>query len=106
MNGKIVIVTGANSGIGRAAAIRFAEEGYKVIMACRCLEKSKKVQQEIIELTKNKDIDLLKLDISSFKSIEDFCSEFKGKYKRLDILIHNAGHFNHGEKNISLVQIK
>ena len=102
MNNKIVIVTGANSGIGRAAAIRFAEEGYKVIMACRNLEKSEKVQQEIIELTKNNGVDLLKLNISSFKSIEDFCSEFKGKYKKLDILIHNAGYFNHGEKNYQL----
>ena len=102
MNDKIVIITGANSGIGRSAAIRFAEEGYKVIMACRNVEKSKKVQQEIIELTKNNSVDLLKLDISSFKSIEDFCSDFKGKYNKLDILIHNAGFFNHGEKNYQL----
>lgn len=98
MNGKIVIITGANSGIGRAAAIRFAKEGYMVIMACRDIDKSKKAQQEIMELTKNKSIDLLKLDVSSFKSIEDFCSEFKKKYKKLDILIHNAGYFNHGQK--------
>lgn len=102
MNDKVVIVTGANSGIGKAAAIRFAEEGYKVIMACRNPEKSKKVQQEIIEITKNNSVDLLKLDISSFKSIEDFCSEFKNKYQKLDILIHNAGYFKHGEKNYQL----
>lgn len=102
MNDKIVVITGANSGIGRAAAIRFAEEGYKVIMACRNLDKSKKVQQEIIELTKNNNVDLLTLDVSSFKSIEDFCSEFKKKFKKLDILIHNAGYFNHGEKNYQL----
>ncbi|GAB6180098.1 SDR family NAD(P)-dependent oxidoreductase [Desulfotomaculum defluvii] len=102
MNDKIVIVTGANSGIGKAAAIRFIEEGYKVIMACRNLDKSKKVQQEIIELTENDRIDLLQLDMSSFKSIEDFCFGFKEKYKKLDILIHNAGYFNHGEKNYQL----
>ncbi len=102
MNDKIVIVTGANSGIGRAAAIRFAEKGYKVIIACRNLEKSKKVQKEIIQLTKNNSIDLLKLDVSCFKSIEDFCSEFKKSYKKLDILIHNAGYFNHGERNYQL----
>ena len=102
MNDKIVIITGANSGIGRAAAIRFAEEGYKVIMACRNLEKSKKVQQEINELTKSNCVDLLKLDVSSFKSIEDFCAEFKKRYKKLDILIHNAGYFKHGERNYQL----
>lgn len=102
MNNKIVIVTGANSGIGRVATIKFAEEGYEVIMACRNIEKSEKVQQEIIKLTKNNNIDLLKLDISSFKSIKNFCSEFKNKYNKLDILIHNAGFFNHGEKNYQL----
>ncbi len=102
MNEKIVIITGANSGIGRAAAIRFAEEGYEVVMACRNLEKNKKIQQEIIKQTENNSVDLLKLDVSSFKSIEDFCSEFKKRYKKLDILIHNAGYFNHGEKNYQL----
>jgi NAD(P)-dependent dehydrogenase (short-subunit alcohol dehydrogenase family) len=102
MKDKIVIVTGANSGIGRSAAIRFAEEGYKVIMACRNLEKGKRVQQELIKLTKNNGVDLLKLDVSSFKSIEDFCSEFKKRYKKLDILIHNAGYFKHGERNYQL----
>lgn len=102
MNDKIVIITGANSGIGRAATIRFAEDGYNVIMACRNLEKSIKVQQEIIELTENNNVDLLKLDVSNLKSIEDFCSEFKNKYKKLDILIHNAGYFKHGEKKYQL----
>lgn len=102
MHDKIVIITGANSGIGRAAAIRFAEEGYKVIMACRNLEKSKKVQQEIIKQTKNKSVDLLKLDVSSFRSIKGFSSEFKERYQKLDILIHNAGYFSHGEKKYQL----
>lgn len=102
MNDKIVIITGANSGIGRAAAIRFAEEGYRVIMACRNLEKSKKAQQEINERTKSSNVELLKLDVSSFQSIKGFCSEFKKRYKKLDILIHNAGYFRHGEKNYPL----
>lgn len=102
VNDKIVIITGANSGIGKASAIRFAEEGYKVIMACRNLEKGKRVQQELMKLTKNNDVDLLKLDVSSFKSIEVFCSEFKKRYKKLDILIHNAGYFMHGERNYQL----
>lgn len=102
MKGKTVILTGANSGIGRAAAFRFSGAGYNVIMACRDLEKSKKVQQDIIQQTKNKSVDLLRIDLSSFESIEDFCSEFKKKYQKLDILINNAGHFNHGERNYQL----
>lgn len=101
-NDKIVIITGANSGIGKAAAIKFATEGYKVVMACRNLEKSRQALQEIIEITKNYRVDLLQLDVSSFKSIADFCSGFKESYGRLDVLINNAGYFKHGEKNYQL----
>jgi NAD(P)-dependent dehydrogenase (short-subunit alcohol dehydrogenase family) len=99
---KVVIITGANSGIGRAAAVKFAKEGCRVVMACRSLERSRKVQQEIIGLTKNKSVDLLELDVSSFESIKKFCSVFKAKYNKLDILIHNAAYLNHGEKNYQL----
>lgn len=90
MNDKIVVITGANSGIGKAAAIKFGNEGYTVVMACRNLERSKMAQQAIIEATKNPHIDLLQLDISSFKSIHQFSTVLKDKYPKLDILIHNA----------------
>lgn len=99
---KTVIITGANSGIGKAAAIRFAREGHQVIIACRNLEKSKKAKQEIIGLTNNSRVDLFRLDVSSFESIKNFCSEFKRRYQKLDILIHNAGYFKHGEKKYQL----
>jgi NAD(P)-dependent dehydrogenase (short-subunit alcohol dehydrogenase family) len=99
---KTVIITGSNSGIGKAAAFRFAEEGYRVIMACRNLEKSKKVQQEIIKATNNPNVDLLQLDISSFESIHRFHSCVKETYPKLDILIHNAAYLNHGNKNYQL----
>jgi NAD(P)-dependent dehydrogenase (short-subunit alcohol dehydrogenase family) len=102
MSDKIVIITGANSGIGKAATIKFATEGYTVVMACRNLEKSKTVQEEITHQTNNKNIDLIKLDISSFQSIQEFCIEFKHKYQKLDILINNAASFNYGEKKYQL----
>ena len=102
MEGKIVIITGANSGIGKAAAIKFATEGYRVVMACRNMGISQTVQQEIKEMTNNKQVDLMELDISSFASIRTFCSDFKDKYPRLDILIHNAAYLNHGEKEYKL----
>lgn len=98
----IVIITGANSGIGKAAAIKFAKEGFTVVMACRNLDRSSVVQQEIIESTNNNSIDLFPLDVSSFQSISEFCREFHSKYGKLDILIHNAGYFMHGEKDYQL----
>lgn len=101
MKDQIVIITGANSGIGKAAALKFAE-GYHVIMACRNMNISRLVQQEIIEGSNNSSVDLLELDVSSFESIRTFCSAFTAKYPRLDILIHNAAYLNHGEKEYKL----
>ena len=102
MKDKIVIITGANSGIGKAAALKFAAEEYCVIMACRNMETSTAVQSDIIEITKNTNVDLMKLDVSSFDSIRAFCTAFTSKYPRLDILIHNAAYLNHGEKEYKL----
>ena len=102
MKEGIVIITGANSGIGKAAAIKFAKEGFTVVMACRNLDRSSVVQQEIIESTNNNSIDLFPLDVSSFQSISEFCREIQSKYGKLDILIHNAGYFMHGEKDYQL----
>lgn len=95
---RITVITGANSGIGKAAAHRFASEGHTVVMACRNMERSKPVLEEIISMTGNENITLMELDISSFQSIKDFCHDFMSRFDRLDILIHNAAYFNHGEK--------
>ena len=94
---KTVVITGANSGIGKTAAIRFAEQGYRVIMACRNIESSKPVCKEIIDKTKNENVELIELDISSKQSIVAFCETYKKKYDVLDLLVNNAGHFKHGE---------
>lgn len=102
MKDKIVIITGANSGIGKAAALKFATEGYRVIMACRNIGISSAAQKEITEASNNTNVDLMELDVSSFDSIRTFCSAFKAKYPRLDILIHNAAYLNHGEKEYKL----
>jgi NAD(P)-dependent dehydrogenase (short-subunit alcohol dehydrogenase family) len=102
MTKKNVIITGANSGIGKAAAVKFASEGYSVIMACRDIEKSKEAQSEIIQASQNREVELMKLDVSSFDSIQAFCGHFNNRYPKLDILINNAAYFNHGEKQYQL----
>ena len=98
MNSKRVIITGANSGIGLAAALKFAKEGHVVIMACRNIEKSRPVQQEVIKKTDNPSVILKHLDVSSFKSIEQFCDELNQEFDQIDILINNAAYFNHGSE--------
>lgn len=99
---KIIIITGSNSGIGKAAALKFAQQGYTVVMACRNLATSAKAQESIIAASENKNVDLMQLDVSSFESIRDFVQEFGNKYPKLDILINNAGYFNYGEKQYQL----
>lgn len=95
---KTIIITGSNSGIGKAAAHIFAKKGYHVIMACRNLGRSETAREEIITKSGNSSVELWQLDVSSFKSIKHFCAEYTKKFQKLDILIHNAGYFNHGEK--------
>jgi len=96
MNKQTVIITGANSGIGKAATRKFAMEGHTVIMACRNHEKSQPVRDQIAAETGNERVYLEEVDMSSFESIRNFCSMYREKYQELDILIHNAAYFNHG----------
>lgn len=102
MKPKTVIITGANSGIGKAAAIKFAEAGHKVIMACRSLERSQNAFNEVLNSSPGKTVELIQIDVSSFQSIHNFCSEFKRKYNVLDVLINNAAFFEHGKKEYQL----
>ncbi len=88
---SIVLVTGANAGIGRAACAALAADGAKVVMACRSIERGEKALAAIRSDSGSTRIDLMKLDLSCLKSVEDFCEEFKSKYGRLDVLINNAG---------------
>jgi len=94
---RIVIITGANSGIGKAATQKFASEGDHVIMACRSIQRSRNIQQELIRRTGNNNITLMQLDVSSFASIQQFVEQFTERFEQLDLLIHNAAYLKHGE---------
>jgi len=91
MKGKICIVTGANSGIGKATAMGLAKLDATVVMLCRSKERGEEAQKEIIELTGNSNVDLMLCDLSSQKEIRSFVSEFKSKFQYLHVLINNAG---------------
>ncbi|XP_011180062.2 retinol dehydrogenase 12 isoform X2 [Zeugodacus cucurbitae] len=90
-NGKVVIITGANSGIGAETALDMAKRGARVYMACRDMAKCERVRQRIISETRNDEVYALKLDLASMNSIREFVIEFKKRETRLDILINNAG---------------
>lgn len=91
MTGKICLVTGANSGIGFETAKALAKMGAHVVMACRNEAKARVAQQDIIKASKNPDVDLLIVDMSSLDSVRELAQTIKKNYQRLDVLINNAG---------------
>lgn len=91
MTGKICLVTGANSGIGFETAKALAKMGAHVVMACRNEAKARVAQQDIINASKNPDVDLLIVDMSSLDSVRELAQTIKKNYQRLDVLINNAG---------------
>jgi NAD(P)-dependent dehydrogenase (short-subunit alcohol dehydrogenase family) len=91
---KIVMITGANSGIGKKTALKLNQMGAKVIMMCRNRERAEKAMEEIIKDTGNTDIKLIITDLADLKSIRNAVSEFKGKHDKLHVLINNAGVIN------------
>ncbi|GAA0372296.1 SDR family oxidoreductase [Bacillus horti] len=91
MEGKIVIVTGANAGMGLATTIELAKLGATVIMACRDKERGKKALQVAQEESGSQHIHLMTCDLGSFQSIRTFVEEFKVAHSHLDVLINNAG---------------
>ncbi|MHA1984980.1 MAG: SDR family oxidoreductase [Candidatus Hodarchaeales archaeon] len=91
MSKKTIAITGANSGIGKAAAIILAKENHRIIMLCRSKSSSEKVRQEIVKKTNNSDIHLIILDLASQKSINEAVNQFKSQFDALDVLINNAG---------------
>ncbi len=91
MKGKICIVTGSNSGIGKETALSLVKMGAHVVMVVRNQERGEKARLEIIKQTGNNSVDLMICDLSSMDSIRRFAQKFKGKYDRLDVLVNNAG---------------
>lgn len=89
--GRVAIVTGANTGIGKETALGLARYGVHVILACRNLAKGTEARDEIISATGNPNVQCMKLDLSSFKSIRSFAAEFLATRLPLHILINNAG---------------
>jgi NAD(P)-dependent dehydrogenase (short-subunit alcohol dehydrogenase family) len=88
---SIVVITGANSGMGKATSIQLAKTGALIVMLCRSKERGEEALQEVRALSGNNSVELMLCELGSLKSIRDFCIEFKKKHQRLDVLINNAG---------------
>jgi NAD(P)-dependent dehydrogenase (short-subunit alcohol dehydrogenase family) len=90
-SGKVVIVTGGNSGLGFESVKAFAHKGADVVLACRSVKKGVVAKDEILRSFPEANINVMTIDLMDLSSVRSFAESFKEKYNRLDILINNAG---------------
>lgn len=91
MNGKICVVTGANSGIGKETAIGLARKCATVIAVCRDKSRGEAAVAEIKAASGNPKVSLMLCDLSSQSSIRALAAELKGAHPKIDVLVNNAG---------------
>lgn len=91
LTGKICMVTGANTGIGKATAMGLARLKAAVVMVCRNRQKGEAARDEIRTKTGNQSVELMIADLSSQQAIRQLADKFKAKHDRLHVLVNNAG---------------
>ena len=91
LDGKVVVITGGNTGIGKETALQLSLRGAKIYIACRDLKRASEAIDDIKKTNPEANVTALALDLSSLKSVREFVKEFSAKESVLDILINNAG---------------
>jgi NAD(P)-dependent dehydrogenase (short-subunit alcohol dehydrogenase family) len=90
---KIALITGGNSGIGKATAIGLAKTGATVVIACRDQQRGSAAVDEIRKASGNKNVEMLQMDLASLKSVRAAANQFKSNYSQLHVLVNNAAVF-------------
>ena len=98
VNKKVCIITGANAGIGKQAAIQMARAGYCVVMGCRSPERGEKALAEVRQVSQSDDVLLMHVDLSLIASVKRFAREVTKRFDTVDVLIHNAAVFDISQK--------
>ncbi|KAL2097058.1 hypothetical protein ACEWY4_006265 [Coilia grayii] len=91
LEGRSFMITGANSGIGKATAMAIAKKGGTVHMVCRNKDKADSAREDIVKESGNTDIHVHILDLSESRKVWEFAEDFKSKHTSLNVLINNAG---------------
>ncbi|MCZ4534790.1 oxidoreductase [Gordonia terrae] len=89
--GRVAVVTGANSGIGREIALGLATLGARVVLACRNPQTSAEARDDIVGKVPGAELELVDLDLASLNSAHDAAAEIRRRHPRLDLLVNNAG---------------
>ncbi len=101
MTQKTCMITGANAGIGKAAAIQIAQQGVHVILACRNRKKGEAALEEVRAKAGSDAVELMIVDMSRQASIHEVADAFLRRHDTLDILIHNAAIFDITQKEVA-----
>lgn len=90
---KKILITGANSGIGKASAIQLAKQGHEIIMFCRSTERGEAARKDIIRESgvPPGQVSLIRCDLADLASVRAAAAKYKQKHDRLDVLLNNAG---------------
>lgn len=91
LDGKVAIVTGANSGTGYGITYHLAKHNCKVIMASRNESKLQDARKRLLEEIPNAQLEIEIVDLTNLDSIKKFCNRIKDKYVKIDFLVNNAG---------------
>ncbi len=91
LSGKVMVVTGGNSGLGFESVKAFAGKGAEVVLASRTVEKGETAKAKILKDYPEGKIEVMTLDLGDLDSVRSFSSAFKLNYKKLDVLLNNAG---------------
>jgi len=91
MDGETVLVTGATSGIGLAAAEGFARLGASVRLLARSEERGERARAAVVEATGNRDVQVRRCDVSDLRDVRAFAAGLAAEEPRLDVLVNNAG---------------
>jgi NAD(P)-dependent dehydrogenase (short-subunit alcohol dehydrogenase family) len=101
MKGKVVLMTGGTSGLGRAAAEKLARLGATVVVHGRDAAKGQRAVEELRQASGNPEVHLLLADLSSLKSVRACADEFRQRFGRLDVLVLNAASAAYGHEQRS-----
>jgi NAD(P)-dependent dehydrogenase (short-subunit alcohol dehydrogenase family) len=91
MAGKVIVITGGNTGIGKEAAVALAARGAQVVITSRNEERGRSARREIAERSGNDSVDVMPLDLASFRSIRSFAADALDRFDHVDVLVNNAG---------------
>lgn len=91
LSGKVMIVTGGNSGLGYESVKAFAMKGAEVVLASRSAERGEQARRKILESVSAGKIRVMQLDLGDLESVRRFAGGFRSQFDRLDVLVNNAG---------------